>query len=204
MSRSLPPRSGVQVHPSAEVHDTARVGAGTKVWRNAQIREGARVGRNCVVGKDVYLGAGVRVGSRVKIENAALVFEGSVVADEVFIGPQACLANDRHPRAATTTGALRTAADWKLEGVRLERGASVGAQSVLVPPLVVGRHAMVGAGSVVTHDVRPFELVAGSPARHLGWVCACGERLAGSGGVRCASCRLTYEIGPKGVRPTSR
>jgi acetyltransferase-like isoleucine patch superfamily enzyme len=153
----------------------------------------------------VYIGVGVRVGSRVKIQNGALVYEGSVVADEVFIGPQVCLANDRRPRATTVRGALRTEADWTMEGVRLDRGASVGAQSVLVPPLVVGRHAMVGAGSVVTRDVRPFELVVGSPARHLGWVCSCGERLADAPGrARCAACGLAYVVGPRGVRPVAR
>ena len=193
------------IHPAAEVHPSARIGAGTNVWRNAQIREDARVGRECVVGKDAYIGAAVRVGSRVKIQNGALVYEGSVVADEVFIGPQVCLANDRRPRAATADGSLRTAADWKMEGVRLALGASVGAQSVLVPPLLVGRHAMVGAGSVVIRDVRPFELVAGSPARHVGWVCRCGERLADAPGrVRCSACGLGYVIGPRGVTPVAR
>jgi UDP-3-O-[3-hydroxymyristoyl] glucosamine N-acyltransferase len=194
-------RRGVAIHPTAEVHATARIGAGTKVWRNAQIREGARIGRECVIGKDVYVGADVRVGSRVKIQNAALVYEGSALADEVFVGPQVCIANDRRPRAATPDGALRVAADWKLEGVRLDRGASVGAQSVLVPPITVGRHAMVGAGSVVTRDVRPFELVAGSPARHIGWVCVCGERLPdGTGRIRCGACGLAYILGLTGPR----
>jgi acetyltransferase-like isoleucine patch superfamily enzyme len=198
-------RPGVVIHATAEVHPSARVGSGTKVWRNAQIREDARVGRDCVVGKDVYVGAQVRVGSRVKIQNGALVYEGSVVADEVFIGPQVCLANDRRPRATTIRGTLRTAADWTLEGVRLERGASVGAQSVIVPPVTVGRFAMVGAGSVVTRDVRPFELVAGSPARHAGWVCRCGARLPDAPGrTRCRECGLSYVIGPRGVRPIAR
>lgn len=205
---STPPpasRRSVLIHPAAEVHASARIGAGTKVWRNAQIREDARVGRECVVGKDVYIGAQVRVGSRVKIQNGALVYEGSVVADEVFIGPQVCLANDRRPRATTTKGELREPADWKMEGVRLELGASIGAQSVLVPPLVVGRHAMVGAGSVVIREVRPFELVAGAPARHIGWVCRCGERLSGAvGPARCAACGLRYVIGPRGIRAAAR
>jgi acetyltransferase-like isoleucine patch superfamily enzyme len=191
----------VVIHPAAEVHARARIGAGTRIWRNAQIREDARVGRECVVGKDVYIGARVRVGSRVKIQNGALVYEGSVVADEVFIGPQVCLANDRRPRAATIAGDLRTAADWKMEGVRLERGASVGAQSVLVPPLRIGRHAMVGAGSVVIREVRAFELVAGSPARHIGWVCRCGERLPDAHGrAHCRACGLVYVVGTRGVR----
>lgn len=194
-------RRGVHIHPTAEVDVSARIGAGTKVWRNAQVREGARVGGESVIGKDVYIGANVHVGSRVKIQNAALVYEGSHVADEVFIGPQVCVANDRRPRATTARGALRTTADWKREGVRLERGASVGAQSVLVPPLTVGRHAMVGAGSVVTRDVRPFELVAGSPARHMGWVCRCGERLGDAPGpTACAACGLRYVIGRTGAR----
>lgn len=205
VDRAIRERPGVHIHAAAEVHATARIGRGTTVWRNAQVREGARIGRECVVGKDVYIGADVHVGSFVKIQNAALVYEGAAVGDEVFIGPQVCLANDRRPRSTTSRGTLRTTADWKLEGVRLARGASVGAQSVLVPPLRVGRHAMIGAGSVVTRDVRPFELVAGTPARHLGWVCRCGERLADAPGrVECAACGLAYVVGRGGPRPVSR
>lgn len=194
-------RRDVFIHPFAEVHPSARLGPGTKVWRNAQVREGARLGRECVVSKDVYVGADVRVGSRVKIQNAALVYEGSVVADEVFIGPQVCLANDRRPRSTTVRGTLRTGDEWKLEGVRLERGASVGARSVVVPPITIGRFAMVGAGSVVTRDVKAFELVVGVPAKHVGWVSRCGARLPDTvGRTKCRECGLAYVIGPRGVR----
>lgn len=200
-SRARPKTAAAFVHETAEVDPRARVGKGTKIWRNAQVREGARIGTDCIIGKDVYVGAGVRIGSRVKIENGALVFEGSVIADEVFIGPNVCLANDRRPRSATPSGSLRSAADWTMEAVSIGRGASVGAQSVLVPPLSVGRSAMIGAGSVVIRDVRPFELVAGNPARRLGWVCRCGARLPDAlGKATCTSCGFRYVIGPSSVR----
>lgn len=166
------------IHPSAEVSPDARIGAGTRIWNGAQVREGAIIGERCVVGKDAYVDVGVHIGDRVKIENGALVFHGVTVEDGVFIGPGAILTNDRNPRAITPDGNVATDADWTLSPILLRTGCSVGAGAVVVAGIEVGRWALVGAGAVVTRPVPEYALVAGSPARALGWACVSGHRLA--------------------------
>jgi UDP-2-acetamido-3-amino-2,3-dideoxy-glucuronate N-acetyltransferase len=119
----------------------------------------------------------VVLGDRVKVQNAALVYHGVVVEDGVFIGPNAILTNDRNPRAVTTAGDLAREDDWEVSPITLREGCSIGAGAIVVAGTDVGRHAMVGAGAVVTKTVPDHALVAGNPAHRLGWVCACGRRL---------------------------
>lgn len=198
------------IDPSARIHETVdleanvSVGARTSVWHRAQVRSGARIGADCIVGRDAFIDEGVVIGDRVKIQNAALVYHGVTVEDGVFIGPNAILTNDRFPRAETADGSLARADDWIVSPIRLRQGASIGAGAVVVAGHDVGRYATVGAGAVVTRDVPDHALVAGNPARRIGWVCACGQRLldpsgvpvAGdaSGRVNCGSCGSAYRI----------
>ncbi|HEX3429055.1 MAG TPA: acyltransferase [Candidatus Limnocylindrales bacterium] len=176
------------IDPSARVHATAdlepdvSVGPGTSIWHRAQVRTGATLGGECVVGRDVFIDTGVVLGDRVKIQNAALLYHGVTVGDGVFIGPGAILTNDRYPRAITSTGDLARDDDWVVSPIRLEDGCSIGAGAVVVAGVVVGEYATVGAGAVVTRDVPSHALVVGSPARRIGWVCACGARLVDSNG----------------------
>ena len=180
------------------------MGSGTSIWHRAQVRTGARIGAECVIGRDVFIDEGVAIGDRVKIQNAALVYHGVTVEDGVFIGPNAILTNDRFPRAITATGALARADDWVVSPIRLRTGASIGAGAVVVAGHDVGRFATVGAGAVVTRDVPDHALVVGNPARRIGWVCACGQRLidaaglplAGdaSGAAVCPGCAARYDI----------
>jgi UDP-3-O-[3-hydroxymyristoyl] glucosamine N-acyltransferase len=165
------------IHPSADVSPLATVGQGTKIWNRAQVRENAVIGADCIIGTDAYIDAGVRIGDRVKIQNGALVYHGVTVGSGVFIGPGAILTNDRFPRAITLDGGLAAADDWQVSEIRLADGASVGAGAVVVAGCDVGRFGTVGAGAVVTRSVPDHGLVAGNPARQLGWVCACGRRL---------------------------
>ncbi|WP_344570296.1 acyltransferase [Streptomyces axinellae] len=161
----------------AQVAEDAVVGDGTTVWELAQVREGAVLGEDCVVGRGAYVGPGVRVGARSKLQNHALVYEPARLGEGVFVGPAVVLTNDRTPRAVDTGGALKRAGDWEAVGVTVADGASLGARSVCVAPVRVGRWAMVAAGAVVTADVPDFALVVGVPARRVGWVGRAGARL---------------------------
>jgi UDP-2-acetamido-3-amino-2,3-dideoxy-glucuronate N-acetyltransferase len=167
MNSSTSAPEPVYVHPSAEVEDGAQVGAGTKVWHLAHIRSSARVGAGCVVGRNVYVDANVVVGDLVKIQNNVSVYQGVTIEDEVFVGPCAVFTNDLLPRARTP--------DWEITPTTVRRGASIGANATLICGIEIGQYAMIAAGSVVTKDVAPYQLVAGNPARHRGWVDARGE-----------------------------
>lgn len=180
------PGDGVAIAATADVDPRARIGAGTRVWHLAQVREDAVIGSDCIIGRGAYIGTGVRMGARCKVQNQALVYEPAELADGVFIGPAAVLTNDHTPRAVNPDGSLKSAADWDPVGVAIGRGASIGARAVCVAPVSIGQWATVAAGAVVTHDVPAFALVAGVPARRVGWVGRAGVPLvpAGPGGGR--------------------
>jgi acetyltransferase-like isoleucine patch superfamily enzyme len=147
------------------------------VWHLAQIREDARIGEDCIVGRGAYVGPGVIIGDRVKLQNYALVYEPALLEDGVFIGPAAVLTNDVFPRSVDVEGKLKRPHDWDARGVVVREGASLGARAVVVAGCSIGRWALVAAGAVVTRDVPEFALVAGVPARRIGWVGRAGSRL---------------------------
>jgi UDP-2-acetamido-3-amino-2,3-dideoxy-glucuronate N-acetyltransferase len=151
---------------SAEVETGAEIGGGTKVWHLAHVRSTARIGARCVIGRNVYVDVGVVIGDRVKIQNNVSVYRGVTIEDEVFVGPSVVFTNDLRPRAV---------GDWEITPTVVRRGASIGANATVVCGTEIGEYAMVAAGAVVTRDVAPYELVAGNPARRLGWVDAIGE-----------------------------
>jgi acetyltransferase-like isoleucine patch superfamily enzyme len=169
------------IAPSADVSDQAVLGDGTKIWHLAQVREQANLGANCIVGRGAYVGTGVQIGENTKIQNYALVYEPAKLGKGVFIGPAVVLTNDTYPRSVSPDGSLKSAHDWTPVGVTIEDGASIGARAVCVAPLTVGRWATVAAGAVVTKDVPAFALMAGVPARRLGWVGKAGEPLRQEG-----------------------
>lgn len=188
------PGTRVRIHSSALVDDQAVVGRDTAIWHQAQVREDAVIGAECVIGRGVYVGAGVRIGDRVKIQNYALVYEPAQVEDGVFIGPAVVFTNDRHPRAITVDGDVKSADDWTPVGVTVRYGASIGARAVCVAPVTIGRWAMVAAGAVVIRDVPDYALVVGSPARRVGWVGRAGVPLQplGGGAYRCPQTGAQY------------
>ena len=170
-----------RIHPSADVDDRAQLGDGTAIWHLAQVREGAVLGLNCIVGRGAYVGADVKVGDNVKIQNFALVYEPAELESGVFVGPAVVLTNDHFPRAINTDGSAKSASDWEPVGVLVRHGASLGARSVCVAPITIGRWALVAAGSVVTKDVPDYAIVAGVPARRVGWVGSAGRPLVADG-----------------------
>ena len=175
---------GIHVQPTADVDERAELGAGTWVWHLAQIRENARIGRGCIIGRGAYVGPGVVIGDHVKLQNYALVYEPARLEDAVFIGPSAVLTNDVYPRSVGVTGQLKRPADWDAEAVVVREGASVGARAVILAGVEIGRWALIAAGAVVTRDVPDFGLVAGVPARRIGWVGRAGVALMPDGDSR--------------------
>ena len=183
----------IHIESSAQVDATARIGENVRVWHSVQIRSGATIGANCIVGRNAYIGTGVSIGSNSKIQNNALVYEPAVVGEGVFIGPGAILTNDQFPRAVNPDLTLKSSTDWDSVGVTVLEGASVGAGAICVAPVTIGAWSMVAAGAVVTKDVPNFALMAGVPAKQIGWVGKSGVKLASRDNKYvCPSSNVTY------------
>ncbi|WP_417508301.1 acyltransferase [Microbacterium sp.] len=167
----------MRIVESADVSPESTIGGGSSVWHLAQVREGAQLGENCIVGRGAYIGSGVVMGDNCKVQNYALVYEPARLGDGVFIGPAVVLTNDTYPRAINADGSLKSAHDWVPVGVVVERGAAIGARATCVAPVTIGEWATVAAGAVVVKDVPAYALVAGVPARRIGWVGEAGAPL---------------------------
>ncbi|MCZ2806491.1 acyltransferase [Modestobacter sp. VKM Ac-2983] len=192
---------GTRIQASADVSPDAQIGEGSQVWHLAQVREQAVLGEDCIIGRGAYIGIGVRMGDRCKVQNHALVYEPATLADGVFVGPAAVFTNDQYPRAVNADGTAKSAADWTAVGVTVDTGAAIGARAVCVAPVRIGAWATVAAGAVVTRDVAPHALVAGVPARRIGWVGHAGARLEErDGSLHCPVTGRTYEQFENSIR----
>ncbi len=192
-ARRAKKRAGI--HPLAIV-ETGAIGAETRVWAFAHVMPGARVGAGCNLGEGVFVEGGVRIGDRVTVKNGVAIYDGVTVEDDVFIGPHAVFTNDLRPRS----GPFKRPPSTFLP-TRIGRGATVGANATVVCGHDVGAGAMIAAGAVVTRDVPAHALVAGVPARPIGFVCACGETLPRT--LRCR-CGLRYRRDGAGLRAAGR
>ena len=178
------------IHPQALV-ETRAVGPGTRVWAFAHVMKGAVIGRDCNIGDHSFIESGVTVGDRVTVKNGVSVWNGVTLENGVFVGPNAAFTNDRFPVSRHNV--------FKLEPTRVREGAAIGANATVVCGVTVGRHAMVGAGAVVTRDVPDHALVYGNPAKSAGFLCVCRKKLTfKSAAARCA-CGLRYRKTLKGV-----
>jgi len=186
---------GVTVHPSAIVDEGAQLGDGCRVWHFAHISAGARIGRGCSFGQGVYVGNDVLIGHNVKIQNNVSVYDAVTLEDDVFCGPSMVFTNVHNPRAAVVRKA-------EYRRTLIKRGATLGANCTIVCGVTVGEFAFVGAGAVVSRNVPAFALVAGVPARRIGWMSRHGERLslpvslpnAGDGEAICPATGERYRL----------
>lgn len=185
----------IQVHSTALLEENVSIGENTKIWHGCHLRGGVTIGSDVVIGRNVYIGSDVTVGSRSKIQNNALIYEPATIDEGVFIGPGVIFTNDHNPRAINLDGTPKLLSDWEPTGVHVGEGASIGAGSVCIAPLTIGRWALIGAGSVVTKNVPDFALVVGNPARRTGWVGEAGLKLELEDGVWvCPKTKQIYEI----------
>ena len=160
----------VFIHPTAIVSENASIGGGTKIWHHCQVRESARIGKNCILGKGVYVDTAVTIGDECKIQNYACLYRGVVLGNRVFVGPHVTFTNDIYPRSWLW-------GDDKVKETEVKEGASIGANATIVCGIVIGRYALVGAGTVVTRSVSDYALVSGNPGVQRGYVCVCGHPL---------------------------
>lgn len=186
--------SGVFVHERA-LCESDDVGEGTRIWAFAHVMKGAVIGKGCNICGGAFIESGAVIGDRVTVKNNVMVWDRVTVEDDVFLGPNAVLTNDLRPRVAFPTPAE------EFSPTRIRQGATIGANATIVCGVTIGKNAFLGAGAVVIRDVPDHGLVAGNPARRIGWVCECGETLPGD--LACSACGRRYEATETGLRSIS-
>src|SRR6266478_5342559 len=174
-------------HESSYVDDGAVIGAGTRIWHFCHVMPGAVIGERCNLGQNVVVMPGTRIGNNVKIQNNVSIYEGVTLEDDVFCGPSCVFTNVLNPRSHVSR-------KREYRPTRVKRGGSIGANATILCGVTLGEYAFIGAGAVVTSDVPAYALMVGVPARRVGWMCQCGERLVVvRGAAACASCGTAYE-----------
>lgn len=174
------------VHESSYVDEGVHIGEDTKIWHFCHIQSGASIGSRCLLGQNVNISNNVKIGNGVKIQNNVSVYEGVELEDHVFCGPSMVFTNDLTPRAKYPKG------QSKYKRTLIKHDATLGANCTIVCGNIVGEFATVAAGAVVTDDVKPYALMAGVPAKQIGWVCECGQVLDDN--LSCADCKRRYRI----------
>ncbi len=158
------------VHPSAIIDEGCAIGNGTKIWHFSHIMSGCVIGEKCNIGQNVVVSPDVILGNNVRVQNNVSIYTGVICGDDVFLGPSMVFTNVINPRSA-----ISRKEEYKKTYV--EKGATIGANATIVCGHTIGRYAFIGAGAVVTKDVKPYSLVLGNPARHIGWMSEYGHRL---------------------------
>ena len=172
------------VHESSYIDDNVKIGKGTKIWHFCHIQSGAVIGEKCSFGQNVNVSNNVKIGNGVKVQNNVSIYEGVEIEDDVFCGPSMVFTNDMNPRAKYPKGS----AGYKK--TLIKQGATIGANATIVCGHTVGRWAFIAAGSVVAANVKDSAMMIGVPARQVGWMCECGEKL--TDGLTCHKCGRSY------------
>ena len=177
------------IHPTAIVDEGAQIGAGTRIWHWVHICAGARIGERCSFGQNVFVGNDVVIGNNCKVQNNVSIYDAVTLEDDVFCGPSMVFTNVHNPRAAVIR-------KDEYRRTRVKKGATIGANATLVCGVTLGEYAFIAAGAVITKDVKPYALMAGVPARQIGWMSQHGERLdlplTGQGSATCPHTGITY------------
>ena len=191
------PAAGYFAHESSYVDDGAVIGNGTKIWHFSHVMPGAVIGERCNLGQNVVVMPGTRIGNNVKIQNNVSIYEGVELEDDVFCGPSCVFTNVMNPRSHVPR-------KHEYRRTLVKRGGSIGANATIICGVTLGEYAFIGAGAVVTADVPAYGLMVGVPARRVGWMCQCGERLHPSAGrAACDVCGATYEESGGALRQTT-
>ena len=180
-------------HESAYIDEGCEIGAGTKIWHFSHVMSGSKIGENCNIGQNVVIGPDATIGNQCKIQNNVSVFKGVTLEDGVFCGPSMVFTNIYNPRAEIR----------KMDQVRptlVKHGATLGANCTIVCGTTLGRYSFIGAGAVVTRSVPDHALMLSNPAKKVGWMCKCGERLTDD--LKCLVCGNKYEKNENGLEKT--
>jgi UDP-2-acetamido-3-amino-2,3-dideoxy-glucuronate N-acetyltransferase len=179
------------IHESAYIDDNCQIGPGTKIWHFCHVMSGSVIGKDCNIGQNVVIGPDAKIGKQCKIQNNVSVYKGVTLEDGVFCGPSMVFTNIYNPRAEIR----------KMDQVRstlVKKGATLGANCTIVCGITIGRYAFIGAGAVVNKNIPDHALMAGNPAKHIGYVCTCGESL--NEDLQCSTCQKKYQSADKGLR----
>ena len=182
---------GYFAHESAYIDEGCRIGDGTKIWHFSHVMSGATIGARCAIGQNVFVGSQVVIGDNCKIQNNVSIYDNVTLDNDVFCGPSMVFTNVYNPRSHVPRRD-------EYRDTRVKQGATLGANCTIVCGVTIGEYAFVGAGAVVNRDVKPFALVAGVPARHIGWMSEHGERLdlplAGDAVASCPATGQRYQL----------
>ena len=186
------------VHPTAIVDEGAMIGDGTRIWHWVHVSGGARIGARCSLGQNVFVGNQVRIGENCKIQNNVSIYDSVTIEDDVFCGPSMVFTNVHNPRSHVPR-------KDEYRDTIVRRGATLGANCTIICGVTIGEYAFIGAGAVITRDVKAYALMAGVPARQIGWMSQHGERLdlplAGSGDATCTATGTRYRLENGKVNP---
>ncbi len=183
-----------KIHESSIVDKNAKIGEGTRIWQFCNIMNDVLIGKNCNIGMNVFIENGVKVGNNVTIKNNISLYSGVECEDDTFLGPNCVFTNVLNPRSFVSR-------KNEFKKTIIHKGATIGANATIVCGNEIGRYAMVGAGAVVTKNIEDYSLVVGNPAKKIGYVCECGEKLAmnDAGIYSCKRCMKKYKSNKDGI-----